>query len=524
MLVTVETMTHSPLHAGPLGGTGFMYGIDVVRFRDADGDGMGDLRGVIDRLDHVASLGATWIWLLPFYPSPRRDNGYDVEDHTAVDPRLGSIDDVERLVEQAHRRGIRVMIDLVVHHTSDQHPWFLASKAGDPAYAEHYVWRPEPQPPQVDPPMFEGEQTSAWSHSSERGLWYRHAFYDFMPDLNHDAEGVRESLFAIAQHWVGLGIDGFRVDAASHVTRAQAPDEPSLTFFAELRRRLDAVRPGVVIMGEADLPPAETTPLLRAGGFDALLGFSLNNRIALALAREDARPITDMLEQLRGPGQSAWVNFLRNNDELDLEQLSDEERTEVMDRFAPTRDQRLYGRGIRRALAPMLSSARLLRASMSLLFALPGFPLVMAGQEIGAGDDLSVPGRAAVRLAMQWDDSPSGGFSAAGASPFVRPAQMCGPFGIPARNVAAAERDPESLLHLLRSLAAQPRPTSVTAQALPAADPVAPVLVMTSAEQITVHHLGSQPVEVPAVLGPHRLGPFTGGPAHGGDFGWFGAT
>lgn len=499
-----------------------MYGIDVARFRDADGDGMGDLAGVIEKLDHVTALGATWIWLLPFYPSARRDNGYDVDDHLGVDPLLGTMADVEQLVEAAHERGLRVLLDLVVHHTSDRHPWFVASQQGERRYADYYVWRDEPIPPALDPSMFPGEESGSWSYSQRRGLWYRHAFYSFEPDLNHHHDRVREELFRIAESWADVGIDGFRIDAATHVTNGS--DEPWLTFYDELRHRLEARRPGLLVIGEADLPPEEANPLLQDGRFDALLGFSLNNRVMLALARGDARPIADVLDALRGPGQDRWLTFLRNHDELDLEQLEDRERADVMARFAPSEHEQLYGRGIRRALAPMLGTRERLELSISLLFALPGLPLLMAGQEIGMGDDLSLSGRAAVRLTMQWDESPSGGFSAAGASPLVRAAQEDGPYGIPATNVARAESEAGSVLHLVRALAAMPRSREVEIEVLPAGAAAAPALLMRSSDAVTVHHLGDEPVEVPADgLGPHLLGPFTGGAVHASGYGWFGA-
>jgi maltose alpha-D-glucosyltransferase/alpha-amylase len=504
---------------------GYLYGIDVSRFRDADGDGLGDLRGVIERLEYVAGLGATYVWLLPFYPSGRRDNGYDVDDHRAVDPRLGTIDDVARLVQAAHALGIGVILDLVAHHTSDRHPWFLASREGDPRFSRYYLWRDEPVPVELDPPMFPGEEATAWSADPVRGQWYRHAFYGYEPDLNHEEPEVREELYRIAEFWVDQGVDGFRIDAASHIVDTVGADRggggTSLSFFDELRARLDARRPGMLLIGEADVPPAEGTRLLGERRFDALLGFRANSSLVLALARGDARPLAAAILAVPEADRSSWVQFLRNVDELDLERLDPESRAEVLDRFAPRPGERMYGRGIRRGWAPMIARRDRLELSLSLLFALPGLPLVMAGQELAMGDDLSLPGRTAVRLPMQWDASGDGGFSAAGVSPLVRAAQHDGAHGIPRANAAAAERDPDSLIGLLRRLAGMRRADpELRVRTLPDEGP-APVLVLEGARSTTVHNLGSEAVDVPDRLGPHRLGPFTGDRIEPSGYGWF---
>ena len=500
---------------------GYIYGIDVSRFRDADGNGLGDLRGVIEKMEYIAGLGATWIWLLPFYPSARRDNGYDVDDHRGVDPRMGTMADFEALIETAHRLGLRVLLDLIVHHTSDRHPWFAASVDGDPRFSNFYIWRQDPLPPEVDAPMFPGEEATAWALSPQRAQWYRHSFYGYEPDLDHEEPEVREAVYRIAEFWTDAGADGFRIDAASHVVDGPGPQLTSLSFFDELRIRLDARRPGMLLVGEADVPTGEAARLLGNRRFDALLGFGTNSGLVLALATGDARPLEASILELPEQDRTSWVQFLRNVDELDLERLGPRAREEVLDRFAPRRDERMYGRGIRRGWAPMIAHRDRLELSLSLLFSLPGIPLVMAGQEIAMGDDLSLPGRAAVRLPMQWDDSADGGFSAGGASPLVKAAQRHGPYGVHRANAKAAERDPDSLIAILRRLAALRTPLPEVLLGVLPKDGPSPVLVIEGDRSITVHHLGAEPVDVPTRLGDHRFGPFTGGRIEPSEYGWF---
>jgi len=496
---------------------GFVYGIDVPRFRDSDGDGFGDFEGVIEKLEYVASLGASWIWLLPFYRSLRRDNGYDVDDHRSIDPRIGDMRTFERLIDAAHALGLRVMLDLIVHHTSDRHAWFRASADGDPHYRDFYVWRDEPIPPAIDPPMFPGEEASVWRYSGVRGAWYRHGFYRFEPDLNHDEPGVREELYQVAEFWVDHGVDGFRVDAAPHVTEE---GEVALSFFDGLRFRLEKRKPGVVLIAEADVPPAGAVPMLAERRFDAILDFFLNNRLALGLAREDARPIADGVGQLASTRPSAWINFVRNHDELDLEQLSDAERREVFDRFAPDHRMRLYERGVRRAWAPLMETDERLRLSLSLLFALPGWPLIMAGQELGMGEDLALPARNAVRLPMQWHPSPD---DAGMPRHFLRDVQLEGRHGVAVANAVRANEDPDSLANLIRSLTAiRATRSAVEASALPGGDP-SPVLVLRCRGITAVHNLGGERLDVALRLGSHLLGPYTGGAIGPYEWGWFAA-
>jgi len=500
------------------GGEGFIYGIDIPRFRDSDGDGMGDLAGVVEKLDYIASLGAGWIWLMPFYPSARRDNGYDVDEHRAVGERLGTVGGFEKLVEEAHAVGLRVMLDLVLHHTSDRHPWFLASREGEHPYRHYYRWRREPRTPEEDPPMFPGEEPGTWSYDGARGRWYRHSFSHVEPDLDLDADEVREELARIAEFWIDAGADGFRIDAAAPIAHENAG---GAAFFDELRDAIARRAPGTVLMGESDVTPDESREYFDDGRFDALLGFTLNNRMVLAISREDARPVAHTLEALARLGADRWVPFLHTHDELDLEQLSDAERREVMERFAPLPGERIYGRGIRRGWASMMADERAHAMSLSLLFAFPGTPLLIAGQELGMGDDLGAPGRSSVRLAMQWDAGDGMGFTSAASSAFIRPPQRSGPRAAQHVNVARQLRDPDSPLALVRSLASVRRPEpEFEIAALPGDDP-SPVLVAHGERGTTVHNFSPHEVELELALGRHLFGPYDGGSIGPYEYGWF---
>jgi maltose alpha-D-glucosyltransferase/alpha-amylase len=422
---------------------GFVYGVDVPRFQDSDDDGIGDLEGVRRRLDYIRDLGATWLWLLPVYLSPRRDNGYDVVDHRAVDERLGGFAAFERLVEDAHAYGLKVLTDLIVHHTSDRHPWFRAALDGDATMRHRYVWAAPPRPADHEQPMFPGEQSSVWTFRPEVGQYYRHLFYEHEPDLNAADEAVREDLLETAGFWLDLGVDGFRVDAAPHIISGGAGGKTDLGFYDDLRARVG----DALLIGETDVRPRESGEYYERGRFDGLLSFAMTNRAFLAMARNDPTPLTDLL--LESPAADRGITFLRNADELDLEQLNPAERAEVFAAFAPRPEMQAYGRGIRRALAPMLGDAT--ADAIRLLFALPGLPLVMAGQEIGLGEDLSAPHREAVRLTMQWADAPLGGFSTSDSSPYVRPAQRSGPWSWSRVNVAEQAAAGDSLLAAFRS-------------------------------------------------------------------------
>jgi maltose alpha-D-glucosyltransferase/alpha-amylase len=438
-----------------------IYQVDVAFFLDADGDGWGDLRGVTERLDYIRGLGATCIWLLPFYASPYRDGGYDVTDHLAFDPRFGDVADLTMLLDKAESMGLRVLVDLVPQHTSDEHPWFQEARH-DPKspYRDYYVWADEPEETGVEP-VFPDVEDSVWSWDDEAQKFYRHTFYDFEPDLELGNPRVREEIRRIMAFWLRMGVSGFRVDAVPHmIERARAcdPRDDGLWLLEEMRDFATLHHPEAVLLGEVDVPPEEYAGYFGSGErLSMVLDFWLNNNTFLSLARERAEPLARALaRQPHPPSHSQYGIFLRNHDELDLEQLGDDERAEVLDRFAPDDDMRAYGRGIRRRLAPMLDGDRSrLAMAHALLMSLPGSPVLLYGDEIGMGEDLAREERRAVRTLMQWSDSDNGGFSQARPDRFPAGARPLpdGPFGYEEVNVSAQTQQRDSLLAQVGNLA-----------------------------------------------------------------------
>jgi maltose alpha-D-glucosyltransferase / alpha-amylase len=438
-----------------------VYALDVKTFVDSDGDGVGDLRGLAGRLDYLAGLGVTCLWLLPFYPSPNRDDGYDVADYYDVDPRLGTLGDFVEFMREARERGIRVIVDLVVNHTSVEHPWFREARR-DPGsrYRDFYVWNDEPpEEERRGGLVFPGEQVSNWAYDEEAGAHYWHWFYAHQPDLNTGSPAVRDEIRKIMGFWLQLGVSGFRVDAAPFLFKRKGltgahPDDPH-GFLVELRRFLSEQRADAVFLAEADVNTDELSFFLgEEERMHLLLNFILNNHFFLALASGRAEPLRRALDGLpTRPATSQWANFVRNHDELNLDRLAPEEREAVFAAFAPAEGMRIYGRGIRRRLPPMVGGdRRRLELVYSLLFSLPGTPVLRYGEEIGMGDDLALPGRLAVRTPMQWSAEANGGFSAAPAEALVRPVVRDGEFGYPRVNVDAQRRDPRSLLNFFLRL------------------------------------------------------------------------
>jgi maltose alpha-D-glucosyltransferase / alpha-amylase len=505
--------------------TGPVYGVDPARFQDSDDDGVGDLPGLTGRLDHVAALGAEWLWLLPIYPSLRRDNGYDIDDHEGIDPTLGTVEDFAALVDGCHRRGIRLMLDLVIHHTSERHAWFQAARR-DPGsrLGAYYVWADQPIDDPGDEPIFPGEEDGVWSYDEQADAWYHHQFYGFQPDLNIANDDVFEEIVRIATVWLGRGVDGFRIDAALPAVRPKPTEgtgADAALFYERLRGRLAEIRADVVLVAEADAPPAELAVLAEHGRMDAVLDFSLNNSMFLALARGRAEPLHEVLDELdRSVPASARLNFVRNVDELDLEQLDDAERAEVFDAFGDAPAAFLYGRGLRRGWAPMMGDPRRFRMSLSMLFALPGVPLLMYGQELGIGDDLDVEGRDACRPVMQWSSARGGGFSRAHDSALILPAQREGAFDFRRVNARTQVSDDGSNLALTRRLAEMRRRCGLATRPVRRHPlPNSPgVLALSGGGCLTLHNLGKEPAEVFEAYGAetllaegwngHRLGPY----------------
>jgi maltose alpha-D-glucosyltransferase / alpha-amylase len=430
--------------------TGVIYCADVGTWLDSDGDGAGDLAGLTKRLDYLSGLGITTLWLMPFYPSPMGDDGYDITDYYSVDPRFGTLGDFVEMIRTAGNLGIRVLVDLVLNHTSSQHPWFQqARRDRGSRYRDYYRWSDEKQsePSEV---AFPGEQTSTWTYDDVAGQWYMHRYYDFMPELNITEPDVRDEMNKILGFWLELGISGFRVDSLQFMIETvgtSAKDKPvsylrSLVEFVE-RRRGDAI-----FLGEANVSPGEQQQYFELDGGDGvqmLFDFRTCAAQWLAHARGSAEPVVQALNSRPAiPQQAQFANFCRHHDELNIGMLSGSERDEVFAAFAPEPEHRVYGRGIRRRLAPMLGNdQRRIKLALALTMALPGTPVLMYGDEIGMGENLSLPGRIAVRVPMQWSPGHAGGFSA--ASDLYRPACADGPYGYRTVNVLDQRHEPASL-------------------------------------------------------------------------------
>ena len=438
-----------------------IYQIDPALFLDSNGDGWGDLPGITRRLDYVRSLGASTVWLLPFYRTPYRDHGYDVTDHLTVDPRFGDIGDFVALMERAKELGLRVLVELVMHHTSDQHPWFQkARRDRNSRYRNWFVWADEPVDMGVEP-MFPPEQQSVWTWDEQAGQYYRHIFYSHQPDLNLANPEVRREMYRIMAYWLRLGVAGFRVDAVPHMlerSRAADPGHDGFWLLDDMHRFAWTRSPGAILMGEADVAADEYPRYFggngRADRLTHLLDFWINNELFLSLARQQGGPLEEALasHQPSGP-RTRQAMWLRNHDELDLGQLTGGEREEVLQAFAPDESMRAYGRGARRRLAPMLGGDHdRVAMAHALLLSLPGTPVLRYGQEIGMGEDLSLEERNSVRTPMQWDAGRNGGFSGASADRLVAPPIDSGSFGFRHINVEDQVWRPGSLLDRIRRM------------------------------------------------------------------------
>jgi maltose alpha-D-glucosyltransferase / alpha-amylase len=428
-----------------------VYSLDVETFLDANGDGCGDFEGLTRRLDYLEALGIDALWLAPFQPSPNRDDGYDITDYYGVQPRFGTLGDFVEFVREANARGLRVIVDLVVNHTSDAHPWFVDARRGsDSNYHDWYVWSKKRPADWKSGMVFPGHQDSTWSYARPAQAYYFHRFYDFQPDLNMENPRVRAEVLRIIGFWLALDVAGFRLDAVPFILEKPSAGgrKPALRFeyLREMREFLQWRAGDAVLLGEANVPPGDATPYFAGGhGLHMMFNFWVNQHLFAALATEDARPLADALRATRRiPATAQWAHFLRNHDELDLGHLDDEQQPRVFEAYGPEPAMQLYGRGIRRRLAPMLGDRRKLELANSLLLSLPGTPVLRYGEEIGMGDDLSLPERNAIRTPMQWSDAEHAGFSTAQQT--VRPVISDGVYGYENVNVERQRRDPESLL------------------------------------------------------------------------------
>jgi len=434
------------------------YAVDVDRFQDSNGDGIGDFQGLISRLDYIEDLGATCIWLLPFYPAPDRDNGYDITNYYGVDKSVGTLQDFIEFVHKAGERGIRVLVDIVMNHTSDQHPWFEAARRDKQSrYYNYYVWNDSPVSSGRET-IFPGEEPGVWTFDEIAGQYYHHLFYHFQPDLNVRCEAVQEEIHKVVDFWLSFGIAGLRIDAAPHMIdrkglKETMPRDPH-GVLKGIRGLVSGRRPDAILIGESNVPPDDLVNYFGDNDeFHMLFNFLLNNFLFLALARERSEPlerVLRLLPSIRESGQ--WANFIRNLDEADFKQVTPEERQEIFDVFAPEFKMQIYGRGIRRRIAPMLGNELQRRMVFSLLISLPGTPVLIYGDEYGLGDNLKENGRDAVRAPMAWNGEENGGFSTARPEKLIQRPVMRGPYSYKKINVEKQLSQKDSFLRAVREM------------------------------------------------------------------------
>jgi maltose alpha-D-glucosyltransferase/alpha-amylase len=438
-----------------------IYQVHVKSFFDSNDDGIGDFPGLISKLDYIADLGVDTIWLLPFYPSPRRDDGYDIAEYMAVHPDYGSIADFERLVAQAHARGIRVVTELVINHTSDQHSWFQRARnapAGSPE-RDFYVWSDSDQDYAGTRIIFCDTENSNWTWDPVAGQYFWHRFYSHQPDLNFDNPAVLEAVLEVMRFWLDLGVDGLRLDAVPYLIERDGTSNENLpethAILRRIRATLDAEYPDRMLLAEANMWPEDTQQYFGENADECHMAFHfpLMPRMYMAIAREDRFPITDIMRQTPEiPESCQWAIFLRNHDELTLEMVTDSERDYLWQTYAADRRARI-NLGIRRRLAPLLErDRRRIELMTSLLLSMPGTPVLYYGDEIGMGDNIHLGDRDGVRTPMQWSIDRNGGFSRADPAALVLPPIMDPLYGFQAVNVEAQQRDQHSLLTWTRRI------------------------------------------------------------------------
>jgi maltose alpha-D-glucosyltransferase / alpha-amylase len=432
-----------------------IYCVDTQSFLDTDGDGVGDLDGLTQRVDYLAGLGVTCLWLMPIYPSPERDYGYDVADYYGIAAKYGSLGDLVELVRVASERGIRVIADLVINHTSVDHPWFQMARKKHPIYHDFYVWADEKPPDADEGVIFPGKQDSIWSYDRSAKRWYMHRFMPFQPDLNINNPLVRDEIHKVIGFWLALGLSGFRIDAVPFLIEQEGLEHEEVAdphdYLRDIRDFASRRRGDVMLLAEANEPIDLLPNYFGEHGeqMHVAFNFVVNQAMYLALTRGEATPVAEALRSMPPiPPESQWAQFVRNHDELSLDKLSDEEREEVFAAFAPKASQRLFDRGIRRRLPTMVDGdRRRMELMYSLCFTLPGAPVLFYGEEIGLGDNPAMAEREAVRLPMQWTAEPGAGFTTADEKDLPRKLLRDGPFGYRELNVEAQQRDRDSFLN-----------------------------------------------------------------------------
>jgi maltose alpha-D-glucosyltransferase / alpha-amylase len=435
------------------------YELYLRAFSDSNGDGHGDFTGLRQRLDYLEWLGVDCIWLLPVYPSPLRDDGYDIASFYGINPTFGLMEDFKMAVDEIHRRGMRVITDLVLNHTSDQHPWFQeARRSKDTALRDWYVWSSDPEKYGDARIIFIDTEESNWAYDEMTGEYYWHRFFSTQPDLNFDNPRVRQEMLNIIRFWLDMGIDGFRVDAVPYLFEREGTNCENLPetheFVKEMRRFVDEHYPGRLLLAEANQWPQDLLPYFGDGDeFQMCFHFPVMPRLYKALAKADRTSVVEIMADTPAiPEGCQWATFLRNHDELTLEMVTEEDRQFMWDFYAPDQRQRL-NLGIRRRLAPLVDNdRRRIELLHSLLFTLPGTPVMYYGDEIGMGDNISLDDRNGVRTPMQWNDSENGGFSTARLEGLYAPPVSGPDFGYGHVNVLVQEITPNSLLHVIRSM------------------------------------------------------------------------
>lgn len=442
------------------------YGMDIRRYQDSNGDGFGDIPGLISRLDYLKDLGVDALWLMPFFDTPFMDNGYDIRDYFQIDQRVGSYDDFFQLMEEARQRELRIVIDLVMNHTSVQHPWFQASRRDmSSRFRSYYIWSQNiPEKSLGGKPVFPGIEESVWAFDPEARMYYYHRFYDFQADLQIGNPDVQNEIFKAVDFWLAMGVDGFRIDAAPLMLEPKGLPGTSMKhphrLFEDLHDFVVNRKREAVLLGEANLEMQNMDRFFGGGSqMNMLFNFHIGPHIMLAFTARDAHPLKDYLNNvLDPPAFDQWLNFLRHHDELTLDVLPQEQQSKIFREFAPQDDMRIYGRGIRRRLAPMLAPDGVdgdrskLELAFSFMFSSPGTPLIFYGDEIGMGDDLSLVERNSVRTPMQWNDKKNAGFSS--AEGLIAPVINQGPFAYNKVNVSRQEGRDDSLLSWIKQLIA----------------------------------------------------------------------
>jgi len=436
-----------------------IYQVHVRAFYDSTGDGNGDFRGLAQRLDYLQDLGINAIWLMPFFPSPLRDDGYDISDYRSVHPTYGTLDDFKAFLDAAHQRNIRVIIEMVLNHTSDQHPWFQESRSSqENPRRDWYVWSDVDTRYKGTRIIFLDTELSNWAWDPVSKQYYWHRFFSHQPDLNYDNPQVREEMWDVMRFWLNMGVDGFRLDAVPYLVEREGTNCENLpethSVIKEIRARLDKEFPGRMLLAEANQWPADLRAYFGTGDeFHRACHFPLMPRMFMGVKLEDRKPITEILKQTPEiPEPCQWCLFLRNHDELTLEMVTDMERDYMYDEYARDKAQRL-NLGIRRRLAPLLDNDRRKMELMNgMLMSLPGTPIIYYGDEIGMGDNVNLGDRNGVRTPMQWSGSWNGGFSAADPETLYAPLLLNPVYGFPAINVLSQKRFDHSLLSWMKLL------------------------------------------------------------------------